>query len=92
MARLFLTPNLRRHVDVGPMEVPGGTLREALAAAFAVHSTLRGYVLDDQGHIRKHMVLFIDDRPVLDRTHLSDVVAAHSEVWIFQALSGGSRA
>ena len=64
-----------------------------LDAAFAVHPTLRGYVLDDQGHIRKHMVLFIDDRPVLDRArNLSNVVAANSEVWIFQALSGGSRA
>jgi sulfur-carrier protein len=92
MARLLLTPNLRRHVDVGPIDVPGGALRAALDAAFAMYPILRGYVLDDQGHIRKHMILFIDDRPVLDRTQLSDVVAANSEVWIFQALSGGSRA
>jgi sulfur-carrier protein len=92
MARLFLTPNLKRHVDMESMDIPSGALRQALDAAFAVHPTLRGYVLDDQGHIRKHMVLFIDDQPVLDRAHLSDVVAANSEVWIFQALSGGSRA
>lgn len=89
MARLHLTPNLKRHVDVGSLDVPSGTLREALDAAFAVHPALRGYVLDDQGHIRKHMVLFIDDRPALDRSTLSDLVGATSEIWVFQALSGG---
>jgi hypothetical protein len=89
MARLLLTPNLKRHVDVGPLDVPSGTLRESLDAAFALHPQLRGYVLDDQGHIRKHMTLFVDDRPVLDRLSLSDKVGASSEIWIFQALSGG---
>ena len=89
MARLLLTPNLKRHIDVGPMDVPAGTLRGALDAAFAAQPSLRGYVLDDQGHIRQHMVIFIDDQPALDRLNLSDVVATNSEIWIFQALSGG---
>jgi molybdopterin synthase sulfur carrier subunit len=89
MARILLTPNLKRHVDIGAIEVAGGALRLVLDAAFALHPNLRGYVLDDQGHIRQHMVIFIDDQPALDRLTLSDVVGENSEVWIFQALSGG---
>jgi hypothetical protein len=89
MARVEFTTNLRRHLDVPPAEVPGGTLRSVLDRVFASHERLRGYVLDDQGALRKHVTVFIDGRRVADRTDLSDPVGDASEVYVLQALSGG---
>ena len=56
---------------------------------FASQDRLRGYVLDDQGALRKHVTIFVDGRRVADRTDLSDPVGDASEVYVFQALSGG---
>jgi len=48
MPRVTFTANLRRLVDCPSADVPGGTVGEALAAAFARSPTLRGYIVDDQ--------------------------------------------
>ena len=89
MPRLFFTPNVQRHVACPPAEVAGHTVREALEAYFALHPKARGYVLDDQGALRSHMVIFVDNEPINDRIRLSDEVVENSEVFVMQALSGG---
>ena len=89
MATLAFTRNLERHLDVPSLEVPAGTLRSALECAFAANGRLRGYLLDDQGALREHVVVFVDGQRTRDRKHLSDLVAEHSEVYVMQALSGG---
>ncbi|MCA9667327.1 MAG: MoaD/ThiS family protein [Myxococcales bacterium] len=89
MPRVTFTPNLRRHVDCPPSEVEGATVREALEAAFADNPRARGYVLDDQGAVRKHVMVFVDGDVVQDRVGLSDAVAPGAEIYIMQALSGG---
>lgn len=89
MARIVFTDNLQRHVACPPLTVEGHTLSEALAAAFRGNTRARAYVLDDQGEIRKHVVIFIDGVMVKDRRHLSDTVSSASEIYIMQALSGG---
>ena len=89
MAKVEFTPNLRRHLAVSAVEVPGGTLRSVLDRVFATHERLRGYVLDDQGSLRKHVTVFVDGRRVADRADLSDPVGDASEVYVLQALSGG---
>lgn len=89
MPRVAFTPNLQRHVECPAQEAPGETVREVLANVFSANSRLRGYVLDEQGALRKHMVIFVDGRAVLDREQLSDPVSPDGEVFVFQALSGG---
>lgn len=89
MPHVVFTPNLRRHVDCSVVEVAGATVRAALEAVFAVQPRLRGYVLDDQGRLRQHVVVFVDGRQVRDRVGLNDPVGACSEVAVMQALSGG---
>jgi hypothetical protein len=69
--------------------VPGRTVREVLDAVFANNPPARGYVLDDQGALRKHMSIFVDGRLISDRNKLSDAVGETSSVAVFQALSGG---
>jgi hypothetical protein len=89
VAQVVFTKNLQRHVSCPSVEAPGATLREVLDAVFARNPQVRGYVLDEQGALRKHMVIFINGQQSLDRVHLSDAVARDAEVYIMQALSGG---
>ena len=89
MPRVVFTQNLQRHVACPPADVPGRTLREALDAVFVGNERARGYILDEQGALRKHVLVFIDSEIVRDRIGLSDPVAPTSEVYVMQALSGG---
>jgi sulfur carrier protein ThiS len=46
-------------------------------------------ILDDQGGLRRHVVVFVGGEPVRDRTRLTDAVAPDAEIAVMQALSGG---
>jgi sulfur carrier protein ThiS len=89
MPSVSFTPNLRRHVYCPPVRVEGATVSEALARVFEFSPRLKGYLLDDQGSLRKHMVVFVDGAPARDRKRLSDPVRDDSEILVMQALSGG---
>jgi molybdopterin converting factor small subunit len=89
MVRVIFTPNIQRHVDCPPCEVAGRTVAEVLDAIFASNPRARGYVLDDRGALRKHMMIYVDGQSIGDRESLSDPVADGGEVAVFQALSGG---
>jgi sulfur carrier protein ThiS len=87
--RLVFTQNLQRHVSLPPADVPGSTVREVLEAAFEASPRARGYVLDDQGALRHHVVVFVDGEMVSDRRGLSDPTREGSRIDVMQALSGG---
>ena len=89
MARVRFTANLQRHLSCPTVEAAGSTVREALAAAFRENPALRGYVLDDQGAVRKHMIVFVDGAQIADRVRLSDPIRPDAEIDVMQALSGG---
>ena len=89
MARVVFTPNIQRHVACPATEAPGATVREVLDAVFLSNPQARGYVLDDQGHLRANMVVFIDGRRCHDRVALDDPLKPDSRVHVLQALSGG---
>lgn len=89
MPHIVFTPQLRRFVSAPEVDSPAATLRAALDDAFAQNPRLRGYVLDDQQHLRANVVIFIDGRRCTDRVALADPLQAHSTVHVLQALSGG---
>ena len=89
MARVVFTANLRRHVDCPQSEAKGATVREALENIFRSNERLRGYVLDDQSALRRHMAIVVDGRPLRDRVGLNDPVSSTSSIYVLQALSGG---
>ncbi len=89
MALVHFTPQLQRFVDAPEINTGAATLRGALEAAFALNPRLRGYVLDDQGHMRANVVAFVDGRRCTDRVGLSDPLNPDSRVHVMQALSGG---
>jgi sulfur carrier protein ThiS len=89
MPTVAFTRALDRFLAAPVSRVDGTTVGEALASVFASRSTLRGYVLDDQGALRRHVVVYVNGRPVEDRAGLSDPVGPDDEIYVFQALSGG---
>ncbi len=89
MPSVRFTRNLQRHVECPTLDVPGATLGEVLHAYFATNERARGYVLEDDGRLRKHLAIFIDGQQILDRDTLSDSVASNAIVDVVQSLSGG---
>lgn len=89
MAQLIFTQQLGRFMTVPQLETDAADLRGALDQAFDAHPKLRGYVLDEQGHLRQNVVIFIDGRRTRERAMLNDALAPMSNVYILQALSGG---
>jgi hypothetical protein len=76
-------------VECPTRDALGSSLREVLDAYFRDNPQARGYVLDEQGRIRQHMVAFIDGELVRDREQLGDAVGPDSVIDVIQALSGG---
>ena len=89
MATVTFTPNLERHLQCPPIEAHGATVGAVLEAALHKNQRLSNYIFDDQGRLRKHVVVFVDGRPVSDRKRLSDPAPPNSEIYVMQALSGG---
>jgi sulfur carrier protein ThiS len=89
MAAVSFTSALQRFLPAPSAQVEGGTVGAALAVVFASRPALRGYVLDDQGALRRHVAVYVNGQPVNDRVRLTDPVGPHDEIYVLQALSGG---
>ncbi len=89
MAEITFTKHLERFLSVPSRAVAGSTVRAVLGNVFEDNPDLQGYVLDDQGRLRKHVAVFVDGRMIRDRNGLSDIVDETSQVYVMQALSGG---
>ena len=89
MPTIIFTRALERFLEAPSATVEGATLGAALEAVFASRPALRGYVLDDQGALRRHVAVYINGRPVKDRVRLGDSIGPDDEIYVFQALSGG---
>ena len=86
---MSFTDNLRRHVPCPPQSSTGDTVRAVLDDVFRDNAALKSYLLDDQGRLRKHVLIFVNTEKIADRTRLSDAVRPDDEIFVFQALSGG---
>lgn len=89
MPLLSFTPQLRRFTETPEVSSDAQRLADLLEDAFRLNPRLRGYVLDDQGHLRPNVVVYIDGQRSRDRVHLADPLGAGSRVYVLQALSGG---
>jgi hypothetical protein len=89
MPTILFTSALERFLPAPPARVEGGTVSEALAAVFASRPALRGYVLDDQGALRRHVAVYVNGEPLRDRQGLVAPVGPQDEIYVLQALTGG---
>ena len=86
---LRFTPNLARYLDRPNARVAAETLHDALDQYFRQYPGVRGYMLDEQGMVRKHVAIFVNQTLISDRIGLTDKLDAGDEIFVMQALSGG---
>lgn len=67
MPTVSFTSALRRFMPAPSAEAGGATVAEALAEVFAANPRLRGYVLDDQGGLRRHVAVYVNGAALRDR-------------------------
>jgi molybdopterin converting factor small subunit len=89
MPTIAFTSALQRFLPVPATQVAGATVHAALGVVFASRPALRGYILDDQGALRRHVNVFVNGELVRDRVGLTDPVKDDDEIYVFQALTGG---
>jgi sulfur-carrier protein len=85
----WLAPAPDINVGEKSVVVAGTTVREALDDLFTQFPVLRGYVTDERGAMRHHVVAFLNGAAITDKTNLSESIPMDGELYLFQALSGG---
>jgi sulfur-carrier protein len=81
--------SLQRHIPCAPQNLAPASLRDVLQAALLAAPDLSHYVFDDQGHIRKHVAVFINREMLRNRADLTQTLNAGDQVLVVQALTGG---
>lgn len=71
------------------ISVAAGSVAEVLNSVNEIAPGFSDYLLDEQGALRRHVNLCINENFVVDRKTLSDRVQENDTLFIFQALSGG---
>ena len=71
--------------DVADHEVGGATVADALRDLEGEHPALRGWILDERGHIRRHINVFVNG----ERSDAEAAVGAADRVEVLPAISGG---
>lgn len=77
---LSLQARGERTVDVG-----GDTVGAAIHALEALHGGLRGWIVDEQGSLRRHVKLFVRGHVVA----LDAKLGSEDELHVVAAISGG---
>ena len=87
MATFHLPSTLRTLAGgLDRVEVPGGTVGEALRQLERAHPRLAGWVLDEGGALRRHVSLFVNEEQAAPESP----VAPGDQVHIVPAISGGA--
>ncbi|MGH6767930.1 MAG: hypothetical protein ACRECO_02790 [Xanthobacteraceae bacterium] len=89
MAQIHFTTWLRELAPNGPLTVGGSTVNDALSTLFTELPQVRGYVLDEQGRLRKHVCIFADGVRLPRERTLDHPIGPDSQLHVMQALSGG---
>ena len=86
MPTVILTGSIRQRAGgLGAVEVEARSVRAAVAALEGAYPALRGWVVDEQGALRRHVKLFRGGASV----SLDAPLAPDDELHIVAAISGG---
>jgi molybdopterin converting factor small subunit len=90
MARVQFTRHLNRFFpELGEEEVEAASVAELIRGLEDRFPGLAAYLVEDDGSLRKHVNIFVEDVLISDRRGLSDALSRDSKVYVMQALSGG---
>jgi molybdopterin converting factor small subunit len=67
-------------------DVDGSTVAQLLRAVEAAHPAAGGWMLDERGHLRRHLNVFVNGEPAGAETAVAD----GDRVDVLPAISGGS--
>jgi molybdopterin synthase sulfur carrier subunit len=79
----------RSKVSLDVPDVGAATVAAVLARLRAVYPGVYERALDERGHIRQHMNVFLNTENVKESGGLHTPVSDGDEVWIIPAVSGG---
>ena len=86
MPRMILSGSVREHAGgIGIIDVGGATAAAAIQALQAAYPALRGWIVDEQGALRRHVKLFLRGEAIA----LDAPLAPGDEVHVVAAISGG---
>jgi molybdopterin synthase sulfur carrier subunit len=71
------------------LNTEASTVREALAGLWQQHVGLRDRVVNEQGALRPHVNIFLNDENVRRREMLDTRLEGNSEITILPSVSGG---
>ena len=90
MAAVKFTGLLKRFFpDLKEETVSCSTIRDLVCSLDEIYPGISGYLVTDNGELRQHVNVFINEEMIKDRESLSDAVAEDDQIYIIQALSGG---
>lgn len=90
MAKVQFTRHLNRFFpELREGEVAASTVADLVHQLDEQFPGFAGYLLEDDGSLRKHVNIFVENTLIHDRRALSDAIDERSSVYIMQALSGG---
>ena len=86
MPRMILSGSVREHAGgLGAIEVGGATAAAAIQSLEATYPALRGWIVDEQGALRRHVRLFMKGEAIT----LDAPVGPGDELYVVAAISGG---
>ena len=90
MAHVHFTSALKPFFpEIESLEIEAESIAELIEHIEKVYPGIKTFVLQDDGSIRKHVNIYIDNQLIEDEINLSDPITKTTQVHIFQALSGG---
>ena len=89
MAKVILPSSLKALLEGQTViEIDAPSAGAVIAALERRHPGLKGWILDERGRLREHVSLFVNHRRVLP----DEPVSAEDELYVIQAISGGTGA
>jgi molybdopterin converting factor small subunit len=74
------------------IDAPAASVGEALGSLWQLHPGLRDRVVNEQGAVRQHVNIFLNDENVRRKQLLDTSVPENCEITILPAVSGGDNA
>lgn len=82
--------HLKRFVDLPDVyRTSGSSVRDVIDQLESDFPGVTTYLLHENGKLRQHVNLFLDERMIRDRDRLSDTLDNTKTIFVIQALSGG---
>lgn len=84
----FLTDFTNGRSEISLNSSPA-TVGDALNELWRLHVGLRDRIVNEQGHLRPHVNVFVDDENIRRKQLLKTALAEGNEITILPAVSGG---